>query len=203
MSIFRRKTLDEQLRENKRLINRAIRELDRERAKLEMEEQKTIKEIKAMAQKGQLGAAKIMAKDIVRTRSSVQKFIKMKAQMQAVSLRLTTLKSTQSMMSCMGSMTKAMTKMNKAMNIPSMQKILMEFEKTNEQMDMKQEMMGDTVDDIFNEDGQEEDADTLLNSVLDELGIQMNEDLAQPSLKQPVGASAVDDLEARMAKLRE
>ena len=43
------KPLKEVLRENKRMINRAIRELDRERASLEREEKRLISDIKKFA----------------------------------------------------------------------------------------------------------------------------------------------------------
>jgi hypothetical protein len=43
----------------------------------------------------------------------------------------------------------AMRVMNKRMNLPNMQKILMEFEKQNERMDMTSEMMGDAIDDAM------------------------------------------------------
>lgn len=39
--------------------------------------------------------------------------------------------------------------MNKRMNLPNMQKILMEFERQNERMEMTSDMMGDAVDDAF------------------------------------------------------
>lgn len=51
--IFYRKSPAEQLRENKRLIDRAIRELERERVKLETQEKMTIVEMKKMAKLGQ------------------------------------------------------------------------------------------------------------------------------------------------------
>jgi len=50
---FRAKTPAEQLRENKRMIDRAIRELDRERQRMEMQEKKTIAEMKKLAKAGQ------------------------------------------------------------------------------------------------------------------------------------------------------
>ena len=141
--------------------------MDRERQRLENEEQKIIREIKKMAKEGQMvrlracarsrvspkpvpltrahphvrigahtrtrshvppctthtrththahahaharthtyartrqGAAKIQAKNLVRTRNYITKFIKMRAQLQAVSLRIVTLKSTQSMSDAM------------------------------------------------------------------------------------------------------
>jgi charged multivesicular body protein 2A len=56
------KPLKEVLRENKRMIMRAIRELDRERAALEREEKRLTVDIKNMARKQQMNAVKIMAK---------------------------------------------------------------------------------------------------------------------------------------------
>ena len=39
--------------------------------------------------------------------------------------------------------------MNKNMNIPQLQKLMMEFEKQNEKMEMTSDMMGDAMDDAF------------------------------------------------------
>ncbi len=46
--------LAELLRENKRMLDRAIRELDRERMGLQQQEKKLILEIKKMAKEGQM-----------------------------------------------------------------------------------------------------------------------------------------------------
>ena len=62
----RRMTPDEMLKKNQRLLNRAMRDLDRERAKMEQQEKKIIADIKKMAKAGQMDAVKIMAKDLVR-----------------------------------------------------------------------------------------------------------------------------------------
>lgn len=115
------------MREYKRGIERSIRELDREREKMQMQEKKLIADMKKLAKQNQLEAVKIMAKDLVRTRRYVTKFYKMKAQLQAVSLRLTTLSSTQEMTNAMKGVARTMTLMNKQMNIPQMQKIMRDF----------------------------------------------------------------------------
>ena len=47
--------------------------------------------------------------------------------------------------------------MNKRMNIPQMQKIMMEFERQNEMMEMKQEMMSDTMDDVLETENEDEE----------------------------------------------
>ena len=54
-----------------------------------------------------------MAKDLVRTRRYVKKFILMRANIQAVSLKIQTLKSNDAMAQAMKGVTRAMTAMNK------------------------------------------------------------------------------------------
>lgn len=58
-----------------------------------------------------------MAKDLVRTRRYVKKFIMMKANIQAVSLKIQTLKSNDAMAQAMKGVTKAMTAMNKQVSL--------------------------------------------------------------------------------------
>ena len=55
-------------REQKRVITRSQRKLDREIKALERQEAKTMKEVKKLATQGQHGAAKILSKDIARNR---------------------------------------------------------------------------------------------------------------------------------------
>ncbi|CAL2034394.1 hypothetical protein CAEBREN_01727 [Caenorhabditis brenneri] len=224
----RRKTPAELLRQNQRALQKAIRELDRERQRMEAQEKKIIADIKAMAKKNQMDSVKVMAKDLVRTRRYVKKFIVMKANIQAVSLKVQTLKSQDAMASAMKGVTKAMQSMNRQLNLPQIQKIMMEFEKQSEIMDMKEEVMGDAIDDALGDAGDEEETDQIVNQVLDELGIQMGEEMAGlPSAAgglntggEKVGRQAVaaggggvgggssggnevdDDLQARLDQLR-
>lgn len=88
---------DEMMRKNQRALNKAMRDLDREKMKMEQQEKKIIADIKKLAKEGQMDAVKIMAKDLVRTRRYVKKFMLMKANIQAVSLKIQTLKSQNTM----------------------------------------------------------------------------------------------------------
>lgn len=94
-------TPDEMMRKNQRALNKAMRDLDREKMKMEQQEKKIIVDIKKLAKDGQMDAAKIMAKDLVRTRRYVKKFMLMKANIQAVSLKIQTLKSQNTMSQAM------------------------------------------------------------------------------------------------------
>merc|ERR1719420_2835148 len=113
-------TLEEQLRENKRAIDRAIREMDRERNKLSTQEKKLINDIKAAAKKSQMGTVKIMAKDLVRTRKYQQKFLQTKSQLQGIGLRLATLKSQEALQRSMKEVTMAMKGINARMDPQAM-----------------------------------------------------------------------------------
>lgn len=218
----RKKTPEEMLRQNQRALNKAMRDLDRERGKMEQQEKKVIADIKKMAKQGQMDAVKIMAKDLVRTRRYVKKFILMRANIQAVSLKIQTLRSNNAMAQAMKGVTKAMQTMNRQLKLPQIQKIMMEFEKQSEIMDMKEEMMNDAIDDAMGDEDDEEESDAIVGQVLDELGLQMADELtglpstgtslkAGPS-KMPAaeaagaagggGTDADADLEARLENLR-
>merc|ERR1719508_245384 len=130
-----------------------------------------------MAKAGQMDAVKIMAKDLVRTRRYVKKFMLMRANIQAVSLKIQTLKSQNSMAQAMKGVTRAMQKMNNQLKLPQIQKIMMEFEKQSEIMDMKEEMMEDAIDDAMGDEDDEEEGDAIVTQVLDELGLQLTDQL--------------------------
>ena len=104
--LFHRKTPQELVRENQRLIQKSIRELDRERAALEVQEKRIIADIKKNAKNNQMSSVRILAKDLVRTRRYIEKFINMKAHMQAVNLRLQTMKSNHAIAQAMTGVTK-------------------------------------------------------------------------------------------------
>ena len=47
--------------------------------------------------------------------------------------------------------------MNRGLNLPSIQKIMMDFEKESAAMDMKEEMMSEAVDDVMDDEGLEDE----------------------------------------------
>lgn len=79
------------------------------------------------------------------------------------------------MAEAMRGVTKAMGQMNKQLNLPALQKIMMEFEKQNEKMEMTSEVMGDAIDDVLEGDEEETETDELVSQVLDEIGIDLDQ----------------------------
>ncbi|KAL2108834.1 hypothetical protein VUR80DRAFT_3307 [Thermomyces stellatus] len=212
----KRMTPAERLRKNQRSLDKAIRELDQLRVKLEKQEKTLIQQIKQSAQKGQMGACKIQAKDLVRTRRYIEKFYDMRSQLQKISLRLQTYRSNEQMMQAMKGATMALGSMNRQMNLPGLTKIAMEFEKENDIMEQRQEMMDDAIDDAMDV-GAEEEGEEVVEQVLEEIGVDLNQALgetptglqaqAAPEAKvaQAIGGGGgteEDDLQARLDSLR-
>ena len=161
----------EKMKEYQRSLKKSCREMDRERGVLERQEKKLMADIKKEAKAGRNDTARIMAKDLVRTRSYIKKMWKMKSHLEAVSLRLTTMQTSQNMAQTMKGVTKIMGRMNAKMNLPKIQEIMGEFEKQNEMMGMKEEMMGDAMDEAFADDEDEEEEEKILGEIFAELGV--------------------------------
>ncbi|EXF81232.1 hypothetical protein COL5a_011333 [Colletotrichum fioriniae] len=191
----KRMTPAERLRKNQRMLDKAIRELDQVRTKLEKQEKQLITQIKQSAQKGQMGACKIQAKDL-------------------------TYRTNEQMMTAMKGATQALGTMNRSMNLPALQRIAMEFERENDIMDQRQEMMDDVMDDAMDV-GAEEEGEEVVEQVLEEIGVDLTSALGEtPSgmqttavpegrIAQAVGGGGGggadpgdDDLQARLDSLR-
>lgn len=73
-----------------------------------------------------------------------------------------------------------MAAMNRGLNLPSIQRIMNEFERESSAMDMKEEMMTDAVDDVMNdeEEDEEEEGDKILKEVLDEIGVGLQQQVS-------------------------
>ena len=77
-------TPEEEAKANKRAISKTIREIERERKKLQNQEAKTLKSIKDLAQKNQHGPAKMMSKDLVRNRQQVNMYYTFTSQLNVI-----------------------------------------------------------------------------------------------------------------------
>ena len=123
---------------------------------------------------------------------------------------MTTMQANVSMAQSMGTATKAMGAMNKQMNVQDIAKTMQEFEKESTKMDMADEMMGDTLDDLLGASDDEEEQDAIVNQVLDEIGIEITGKLAAapsaatsgPQSSKSKMSDEDKEIEAMLAKLK-
>ena len=109
----------------------------------------------------------------------------MRTQLQAVSLRIQTVRSNEQMMQSMKGATSLLGSMNRQMRLPALQKIAMEFERENDIMDQRQEMMDDAIDDVTGLEDEEE-GEEVIKEVLDEIGGDLSQSVSSlPSKTVP------------------
>lgn len=129
-------------------------------------------------------------------------------------------RSSDQMTQSMKDATRLLGSMNRSMNLPQLQKIAMDFEKENDIMDQRQEMMDDAIDDAIGDEYEDdEEADEIVNKVLDEIGVDLNSQMKdtpqgldtgvaeRERVPQAVGANGEgdgedDDLQARLNSLK-
>ena len=143
----------------------------------------------------------------------------MRSNLQGCGLKLQTVKSHHAMAEAMQSTAKAMYKMNKAVDVPAITKMMAEFERENAKTEIMQEIMGDTLDEAMADENTEEEEEQIVNQVLDEIGISFGEELPEatslgtPSIKETTGSAkvavaaecndtALSELEARLNNLK-
>ncbi|KAL7113128.1 hypothetical protein ACP275_04G044300 [Erythranthe tilingii] len=210
MSIFSKKpTAREMVRESKRDMANATRGIEKEISTLQLEEKKLVAEIKRTAKTGNETATKILARQLIRLRQQIANLQSSRAQMRGMATHTQAMSAQTSVAIGMQGATKAMAAMNKQMDPAKQRKVIQEFQKQSAQMDMTTEMMSDTIDDALDNDEAEDETEDLTNQVLDEIGVDVVSQLSSaPKGKiagkkaQDVGSSSTDDLEKRLAALR-
>lgn len=218
MNIFKKKVTAKEAakaakKETKREVRSSQREMEREIRELEREEKKILTQIKQRAkQPGVKGmndsALKSMAKNLVQIRNQKDKMYSSKAHLSSVGMQATSMATQVAATSAIGDVTGAMVKVNQAIDAKEMTKIMTDFQRQNEVMEVRQELMDDALTDAFDADEIEAEADEVTGQVLAELGIEMDQQmvgLSAPS-QMPAGAEveeedAMPDLKARLDAL--
>eukprot|EP01083_Nonionella_stella_P290168 987413_1 len=196
------KTVKQIIREQKRINNRSIRQLEREINKIKREEKKNQIEMKRLAKQGQHAAVRHLAKDIVRMRATQANFIKLKCELSSISRQMDTMAANKQLMDSMKNVSKIMPIINKQINLPELQNIMRKYDENQMKNQLKQDMINDAMDDALDYDSDAEDE--LIQKVMDEIGIEMDTNLDNvPNKKlknpnEPIVENEIDqDLQKR------
>ncbi|KAM3965114.1 charged multivesicular body protein 2b [Aphomia sociella] len=204
MNFFRKEpTVKEQQRQNDKDLRRAGRDLERDKAALEREEKKLEMEIKKMAKEGNNEGCKILAKQLVQLRKQKTRIYAANSKISSVQIQNKAMGANIAIANAMGTTAKTMGSMNKVMNPHQIAKDMEAFKQANARMDMTDEMISDTLDDIMAESGDEEETEGVVNKVLDEIGIEISGKMADaPSvIRNKIGASTAPEDKELMAQL--
>ncbi len=193
----------EQIRQQKRNIQHSVRNIEREKKRTERDQEKMKKEIKKMVEKGQTQAAKMLAKDIVRTKSQINKMTQFTGQLKALEIRIGSLSSLNELATAMEEAGKAIMTVSSNLDASKMQQLSKQLIMEDAKLDMKSDMMSEILDNM-GEDTTEE-TDELYNQVLEDVGINLKGQIPESStqkVEKEVVAEEDDSLDAMLKQLQ-
>ncbi|KAF0983233.1 hypothetical protein FDP41_010298 [Naegleria fowleri] len=169
LDVFHKKTPEELAKEWKSNLRAEARNMDRNIRKIEMEEVKAKKNIKDLLRKGQEDGAKLLARELIKTRKSKVRLHKTKAQINSVILQLDQQLQQLRVMGALKKSTEVMQAMNQMMKLPDLNETIRNMSREMEKAGLIEEMVDDMMDDVLEDEDVEEAADEEVSSILDEV----------------------------------
>ena len=177
-----KKTPQEIAKENKRVIDRSTRHLERERKKLEKEEPKILGDIKKLATKGLHGPAKIRAKDLARLRNQVSQLYMIGSQLKGINMQLAGVSGNAAVMEALQKSTEAITAVEGSMSVKDIMNMLKDYSKESEKLGMKQEMMGDAMEDVLDTGDVDAEGEKIYSQICDDINVDYENDAGPISM---------------------
>lgn len=194
------------LRDYQRQIVSSARGMEREVAKLDLQERGLQRELTKLAADGKLDAATIKAQEMVRLRAHRTRVQSMKGHMTGLAQQLQTVQSTTKIQETIAMTARMLQKLNTRFDAGSVAAMLREFEKQNILMASKQEVVEDTLDSAFEVEGEQEATSEAVLGVLQEVGLDVQSRLhaARGRAGETMGGlqDGGDSIEARLQRLR-
>lgn len=196
-----KKTPTEQVKEWRKKLRAEQRELDRSMRSISQQEKKTQAEIKKLAKQGQMGPIKTLAKTLVQVKGAKEKLEVGKAQLGSVMMQLNNNLAMMKVSGCMQQSAEVMGVMNDAVKVPSIMESMRDMSREMAKAGLIEEMVDDTLETVF-DDVEEEEVEGEMAKVLEELGVDLSEQLADaPTTALPSAAQAAPAVEAAPASV--
>lgn len=180
--------------------------------------------IKKALEKDNHDGARIHAQNAIRNKNNAQNYLRLSSRVDAVSSRLESAIKMQQVTKSMGQVVKGMDRVLGSMNVEAISKVMDQFERSFEDMDVRSEYVEQTMNSSTTAAMPEEEVDTLMQMVADEHGLKMSDNFraaGQQSVAAVKGEAAAepqaaasgggggggggtveDDLEERLRRLR-
>ncbi|GAB4854992.1 hypothetical protein Ancab_023579 [Ancistrocladus abbreviatus] len=212
----------QQLRDWQRRLRQESRNIERQIRDIQREEKNVQKAIREAAKRNDMVSAKALAKEIVRSRKTVNRLHENRAQMNSISMHLGESVAIARTVGHLSKSAEVMKLVNNLMKAPEVAVTMQEFSKEMTKAGVIEEFVNDAVDTALDSEDIEEETEIEVDKVLTELAgetaAQLPEAARKERMKQPAErattqeeeaiAEGVDDEEeleeirARLAKVR-
>lgn len=162
-----RYTKEDVLKAQERSLKRNMRELERSRRHAEMEADDLEKRARNLAKKGETEKARRCAEACVRARINARTLEPSVRHMETMKGDFSAMKTNEKVAKSVGNMARTHRYMNNSAVAKNLPRTAMVFQQERDKAGMNQELVTDTVDDLFDQEGQEgdEEVDDLLRSI--------------------------------------
>ena len=197
-----RQTSSNTLKDYQRKMASSARGMEREIARMDMQETSLQRELAKCAKDNKLDTASAKAKEIVRLRAHRSRLYMVKGHMTGLSQQLQSVQSTGKIQETMAMTAQMLQALNSRFDASGVARMLAEFEKQNAQMQAKQEVINDTLDSGFEADDEQDCCNEAVIGVLTEAGLDVQSRLDSARSSHP-SLSCVDiDIAQRLERLR-
>lgn len=167
---------NEQKRQQKREMRDANRSVERIQADLDRQAKDLEAQIKAAAAKNDTATAKTLAKQLIRVREERNRAINAKSKINTISNQSSMMQTNNKLAQVMANSAAAMSKVNQQLQPDQIAKQLGAFQAETTKMDMVGGAFEDMFDELF--EGEDEEADAIMNQVLEEIALDTGSKLA-------------------------
>lgn len=170
--------------------------LERQIKAIQREEEKSKRHLKEAAKKGEKGACKILATEIVRSRKAVNRLYASKAHMNSVAMNMKNQLATLRIAGALEKSTDVMKSMQALVKVPEIQATMMEMSKEMMKAGIVEEMLEDTMESLDDSEDMDEEADEEVDKVLFELTagqMGLAPSVVTDTLPTPEGATAANE----------
>jgi len=188
-------SIEQRVKREVALLRRQDRGLTREIARMEREKQVLVLKLKRFAGEGRMELVQSISVQYIASKQNIGHLYKIQGQMANVTQRVQIMKSTEEINRAILGLTSTMKFINQTMGSTNVMQMISQFESEVS----RQEMLGETLDDMLSGQVDEVEQKELVNSVLDEIGVTLGSQLREAPNGQ-VG-TIQNDLEQRFSRL--
>ncbi|KAF8314755.1 vacuolar sorting protein VPS24 [Clavulina sp. PMI_390] len=162
-------TPEEKVRAWQQKLRQESRQLDREMSRMQMAADKTKKELKVLAKRGDTKNARTLAKEIVRTKKVQDRMAVSKARLGSIGIQLQNQLALVKVTGSLQKSTEIMKLTNSVINLPQISAAMREMSMEMTKAGIMEEMVEETLEAVDDDEELEEEADAEVDKVLFEL----------------------------------
>eukprot|EP00802_Teleaulax_amphioxeia_P007009 Tamp_07015.p1 GENE.Tamp_07015~~Tamp_07015.p1 ORF type:complete len:232 (+),score=83.95 Tamp_07015:340-1035(+) len=179
----------EQANQWRQKLKKEIRQLERQITGIDREEAKIVKEIKKAAKEGQMDSAKMLAREVARSRKAKERILIAKTNVNSLEMQISSQLATIRVAGAMEKSAELMKVMNEAIKMSAISQTMKEMSKEMEQAGIIDELITEAFEDM-EDPSLEEEADIEVDKVLADLGLEVAGALPAAAATAPARAKA-------------